>query len=144
MGGNESQISPIPSQRYGDRFVRFISGITMSRERAEQSRLSNTLEKTSATFPPHADSTSDDPRISGIDIPRDAQNPYGTDSVMEKAERSAMKSRHNRGTPELDLPERHIGAVASPTYDVDGAILPVIGEAAESSSQTSQRGLKID
>ncbi|KAI7666264.1 SAICAR synthase-like protein, partial [Hortaea werneckii] len=44
LGGHESQISPIPPERYGDRFVKFISGITMSRERAEKERISQSLE----------------------------------------------------------------------------------------------------
>lgn len=145
MGGNESQISPIPPQRYGDRFVRFISGVTMSRERAEQTRLSTTLEKsTGATFPPGAEPPIDDPRLSGINILHDTNNPPGTDRVIEKAERSAEKSRRNRGPHELEIPDRSLGAVTSPAHDDDGAILPVIGEAAESSSQASQKGLKLN
>ena len=35
---NRSQISPIPPQQYGDRFLNFVTGITMTKEEAERRR----------------------------------------------------------------------------------------------------------
>lgn len=136
MGGNESQISPIPPERYGDRFIKFISGMTMSRERAEHDRLSKTLEAaTGLILPPGIQPPIDDPHLGGCNLHQDKNNPPGTNRVIEKAERSAEKSMR-RGADEKDVPERSLGAVGRD--DSDGAVLPVIGEAAESSSQVSR------
>jgi 1-phosphatidylinositol-4-phosphate 5-kinase len=136
MGGNESQISPIPPERYGDRFIKFISGMTMSRERAEHARLSRTLEAaTGLILPPGIQPPIDDPVLGGCNLHQDKYNPPGTNRVIEKAERSAEKSTR-RGADEKDVPERMLGSLARD--DSDGAVLPVIGEAAESSSQASR------
>jgi 1-phosphatidylinositol-4-phosphate 5-kinase len=136
MGGNESQISPIPPERYGDRFIKFISGMTMSRERAEHVRLSRTLEAaTGLILPPGIQPPIDDPVLGGINMRQDNNNPPGTHRVIEKAERSAERSTR-RGADEKDVPERMLGALGRD--EPDGAVLPVIGEAAESSSQVSR------
>lgn len=140
LGGHESQISPIPPERYGDRFVKFISGITMSRERAEQQRTSTTLEHaTGMTMPAGVGTTVDDPKLGGINIQRDRVNPAGTEKVMERAEKQAQKSmRKHGGGPRMEeeIPDRAILAVRSSGGDVaDAATLPVIGEAAENASQ---------
>ncbi|KAK4612970.1 Phosphatidylinositol 4-phosphate 5-kinase its3 [Fulvia fulva] len=146
MGGHESQISPIPPDRYGDRFVRFISGITMSRERAhqekeqEKERVTSQVEVNAGVLAPAGiANTLDDPALGGINMYKaDASNPPGTAEVMRKAEHQAEKSRR-RGSHEEDVPERTIGAVRSP-LDPPGeqATLPVIGEAAESASNNSR------
>ena len=36
LSDNRSQISPIPPQAYGDRFINFVTGITMTKEEAER------------------------------------------------------------------------------------------------------------
>ena len=146
MGGNESQISPIPPERYGDRFIKFISGVTMSRERAEHDRLSKTIEAaTGLILPPGVQPPIDDPHLGGCNLHQDRNNPPGTNHVIEKAERSAEKSMRS-GHNEKDVPERSLGAVGRD--DSDGAVLPVIGEAAESSSQGGrtppQASAKVD
>ncbi|KAK4497155.1 hypothetical protein PRZ48_011605 [Zasmidium cellare] len=135
MGGHESQISPIPPDRYGDRFVRFISGITMSRERAEKQRLSAALEAAGANIqiPDGIEGTVNDPALGGINIFRDPLDPPGTEKVMSKAEHIAEKSRR-RGSREEDVPERSLGT----TKGENDATLPVIGEAAESASNNSR------
>lgn len=136
MGGNESQISPIPPERYGDRFIKFISGMTMSRERAQHDRLSRTIEAaTGLILPPGIQPPINDPHLGGCNLHEDRTDPPGTERVIEKAERSAEKTiRH--GADEKSVPERSLGAVGR--QDSDGAVLPVIGEAAESSSQVSR------
>ncbi|RMY05816.1 hypothetical protein D0866_15142, partial [Hortaea werneckii] len=139
LGGHESQISPIPPERYGDRFVKFISGITMSRERAEKERVSQSLENaTGMQLPAGVEKTVDDPQLGGINIQRDRVNPAGTDKVIERAEKQAEKSRKH-AIKEEDIPERSILAVRSSTGDHgDTATLPVIGEAAENASNPSR------
>lgn len=139
MGGHESQISPIPPERYGDRFIRFISGITMSRERAEQARLSDAPESSIGVSIPHGiEGTVDDPRLGGVNIHRDTRNPAGTDKVMERAEHEAERSKR-QGANEDDVPDRSLSAVRSPgDPHADAATLPVIGEAAENASNASR------
>ncbi|CAK3969714.1 Phosphatidylinositol 4-phosphate 5-kinase its3 [Lecanosticta acicola] len=131
MGGHESQISPIPPDRYGDRFVKFISGITMSRERAGKERLSTTLESsTGIVVPPGIEGTVNDPKLGGMNIFRtESGNPPGTAEVMEKAEHIAEKSRRS-GSREEEVRDRSIGTIRTPPGDgpAEAATLPVIGE----------------
>ena len=116
----------------------------MSRERAEQSRLSQTLETHAGIIlpdgigqPPDA---VNDPRLGGVNIQADTTNPPGTDRVMAKAEKSAEKTMR-QGANESRVPDRSLGAVNG--HDADGAVLPVIGEAAESASQLSKTPSKV-
>ncbi|KAF2717851.1 SAICAR synthase-like protein [Polychaeton citri CBS 116435] len=143
-GGKASQISPIPPQRYGDRFVRFISGVTKSRERAEQEKLSTSLEQTAGiVVPPGIEGTLDDPQLGGINLAKtrrsqDNFDPPGTDKVIAKAEKQAQRSL-DKGRNELDIPDRSLSAVRTPDgADSDTVMLPVIGEAAESASNASR------
>lgn len=145
MGPNESQISPIPPERYGDRFVKFISGITKTRERAEAERLSQSMDTaTGIGIPSGIEGTIDDPRLAGVNVQKSRIDPVGTDVVMEKAERQAEKSRL-RGKNEKEVPDRALTAVRSPgaTEGPDAVMLPVIGEAAESGSQQSRTPSRI-
>ncbi|KAF2838582.1 SAICAR synthase-like protein, partial [Patellaria atrata CBS 101060] len=123
----ESQISAIPPERYGDRFLHFISGNTKSREEAE--RELRAKERKEGEF-------LDDPRLSGVNIPRSP-----TDIVMEKAEKQAEKSKR-RGASEDNTPERIIAAVRSPSADRGelGSTLPVVEEAVESGSTGGRSG----
>lgn len=143
MGGHESQISPIPPERYGDRFIRFISGITMSRERAEQVRLSEALAGSAGIrVPSGLEGTIDDPRLGGVNIRRDRTNPPGTAEVMEKAELSAERSRMH-GDTEDGVPDRSLTTVRSPVDGQEAATLPVIGEAAENASNASRTPSRV-
>ena len=139
MGGHDSQISPIPPDRYGDRFVRFISGITMSRERAEEERLSQTLEQSSGLqIPADLGSTINDPHLGGVNMQRDPANPAGTERVMEKAMREAERSKKH-GASEVGVPERSITSIRDGEQSpAEASTLPVIGEAAENGSTTSR------
>lgn len=148
LNSTESQISAIPPERYGDRFVRFISGITKTRERAEiekhQQLPSPTLVDASATdIVQSVEGTLDDPKLTGVNLLRDktatnSSDPPGTDAVMARAEKAAEKSKRKGGN-EKEVPDRSISAVRN----VDGergdmVTLPVIGEAAESGSANSR------
>lgn len=141
LSSPESQISAIPPERYGDRFIKFISGITKTRERAEaekEQQLDQGNPRVNQAIS-NIEGTLDDPKLTGVNILKNKdQNPAGTDKVMRKAEKQAEKSRL-RGASEDDIPDRAIGAVRSPHAENDNMItLPVIGEAAENGSPSSR------
>ncbi|WPG97968.1 SAICAR synthase-like protein [Acrodontium crateriforme] len=136
MGGHESQISPIPPERYGDRFIKFISGVTMSREQGEKERVSNVLAAAGVDLPAIIDIV-DDPRLGGMNLKLDDRNPAGTAKVIEKAEREAAKSKQH-GASEENVPDRSLSSTRSPGENNEATTLPVIGEAAESASNTSR------
>jgi len=125
MMNPESQISAIPPERYGERFVRFITGITKSRERA-------LLEKAQG----RDGASADESRLSNLVLNRSP-----TDIVMEKAERQAERSRRH-GANEDDVPDRAIKAVRSPSAERGemGYTLPVVDEAVESGSTGGRSG----
>ncbi|KAJ9647039.1 Phosphatidylinositol-4-phosphate 5-kinase [Coniosporium tulheliwenetii] len=130
LTNTESQISAIPPHRYGERFVRFISGITKTRERAELEKAAQASGQVIVDTQDGTVSLSpiDDPMLSGINMHRTP-----TDRVMEKAERQAEKSRrHMRGSEE-DESEFGEG-------DGGGYSLPVVEEAAESGSTGGRSG----
>lgn len=145
MGGHDSQISPIPPDRYGDRFIKFISGITMSRERAEKERLSQRMEESGIPNPNSSDvgGTIDDPSLGGVNLQRDPANPAGTERVMEKARREAERSK-KLGASEVGVPDRSISSVRSGEQSpAEASTLPVIGEAAENASTASRTPSRI-
>jgi 1-phosphatidylinositol-4-phosphate 5-kinase len=121
LANTESQISAIPPERYGDRFVRFISGVTKTKEAADREKQNETA---------HA---KNEPVIAGINS--DASQQHTTDRVLEKAEWQAERSRQ-RGRSEEDVPNRDMRAVRSPSAERGeiGTTLPVVEEAGESSS----------
>ncbi|KAJ6032285.1 hypothetical protein N7540_003017 [Penicillium herquei] len=47
LSNDRSQISPIPPEGYGDRFINFVKGITMSKEEAERRRQSRASDRQS-------------------------------------------------------------------------------------------------
>lgn len=94
--------------------MRFISGITKTRERAELEKAAQASGQVIVDTQDGTVSLSpiDDPMLSGINMHRTP-----TDRVMEKAERQAEKSRrHMRGSEE-DVPERTLVAVRSPSLE---------------------------
>lgn len=121
LANTESQISAIPPERYGDRFVKFISGVTKTKEAADREKRHE------------AANAEADPIISGIN--QSASEQHSTDRVLEKAEHQAERSRQ-RGRSEKDVPNRDMKAVRSPSAERGemGMTLPVVEEAGESSS----------
>ena len=78
LSNNKSQISPIPPEGYGDRFVKFISGLTMTKE--EVGREASAGDQL-------------DGSISGSRRQRSwSVSRTSTDKVIEKAEIQAQKS----------------------------------------------------
>lgn len=121
LANTESQISAIPPERYGDRFVKFISGVTRTNEAADREKRDKAARAAS------------DPLIDGINSTSAQRS--STDRVLEKAEHQADRSRQ-RGRTEENVPSRELRVVRSPSAERGeiGTTLPVVEEAAESSS----------
>lgn len=132
MSHNKTQISPIPPEAYGDRFIKFITGITMSREEAEREKQSN--EQAGLSLDPQ--------RHSSHGLSRNS-----IDRVMDRAEKQAHKSEVD-GAREGDVPERTLNSVRSPsaerTNGLAGAILPVVEEVGEAGSTGGRSGRSRD
>ncbi|KAL8962028.1 MAG: hypothetical protein Q9183_005214, partial [Haloplaca sp. 2 TL-2023] len=75
MSNNKSQISPIPPQDYGDRFVKFITGLTKTREESEREGRSTD----------QMDGSIHHERQPSITLAR-----HSTDKVVQKAEKQAQ------------------------------------------------------
>lgn len=124
LSNPKSQISAIPPEPYGERFIRFITGTTKTQEEAERERLSGDPGLSLETQ-----------RLSGH-LSRSS-----TDRVMEKAEKQARKSEKD-GAGESERPDRTLSAVRSPSADrsngVTGATLPVVEEAGEAGSTSGR------
>lgn len=129
MSNPKTQISPIPPESYGERFIRFISGLALAKEEQERGvRSSEQLDgPTSLTAP----STGN--RKSSVDISRKS-----IDKVIEKAEKQARKSEEH-GATEDERRDRTLSAMRSPsaerTNGVAGATLPVVEEDGEATSR---------
>lgn len=123
MSSDRSQISPIPPEAYGDRFVKFISAITMSKEEQERQAQNGDL----------LDGSIDTHRQSSFPVSRPS-----TDRVIEKAERQAHRTE-KEGAMEDPKRDRTLGAVRSPSVEraggAGGATLPVVEEDAEAASR---------
>ena len=123
MSSDSSQISPIPPEGYGDRFVKFISGITMTKEEQERQAQSGDL----------LDGSVDTNRQSSFPISR-----HSTDKVIEKAEKQAHKTE-KEGAQEDPKRDRTLSTVRSPSNERagggGGATLPVVEEDGEAASR---------
>jgi len=129
MSNNKSQISPIPPQGYGDRFIKFIRGITVSCEEAESEKQSR--ERTTSSL--------DRQLRSGRGIARSS-----TDKVMDKAENQAHKTEID-GASEKDVPDRTLRSTsADRSNGLAGATLPVVDEAGEAGSTGGRSGRSRD
>lgn len=124
MSNDKTQISPIPPEGYGERFIKFISGLTMSRE--EQAREGGSGEQFDGT----------------VDTTRPQSVPHSRTSneakVVEKAEKQAQKTEKHGATEEPQR-DRTLSSVRSPSADrsggVTGATLPVVEEDGEAASR---------
>lgn len=122
MSNNKSQISPIPPEPYGNRFVQFISGLTMTKEEQEREaesgeQLDGSIDNTvrhSSSFP----------------ISRKSNE----NKVVEKAEKQAHKTE-KQGAIEEPQRDRTMNTVRSPSAErsggLQGATLPVVEEDGE-------------
>ncbi|KAI1339885.1 SAICAR synthase-like protein [Xylariaceae sp. FL0016] len=155
LSSDRTQISALPPQEYGDRFIKFMSGITMSPEEAErderdreaaaaaaaaedsspeaQARNSLTPKTDSAPLAP----TYLPPAPPGMRSPRSPEpNP-----TVEKAMKKATKKEKDI-VREQEVPERIISTAVPPSNGRTNshAVLPVVEESAEAASLGGRSG----
>lgn len=131
LSNDKALISPIPPKDYGDRFIKFITGITMTREEAERELQRNDQVDGSV----HT-------RTSSHYLSRGS-----AERTMDKAERQARKSEQG-GVSEANVPDKFKSTVRSPsaerTNGLAGATLPVVEEVGESGSTGGRSGRSRD
>jgi len=159
LSGDRTQISALPPQEYGDRFLNFISGITMSREEAvrEAQERDAAIAATAAAEEEHQramqrgsitdrHSSSAVPPIPNYQppAPPTALSPGHTSPEAEatvlRAEREAQRTDPN--VAEGDVPDRTLRTTATSAKHTHGpttpggasTVLPVVEEAAEGST----------
>ncbi|KAF2666663.1 SAICAR synthase-like protein [Microthyrium microscopicum] len=158
LNSTESQISAVPPDRYGDRFIRFISGNTKSKELAEQDAQQAESQpvdplRHSSSLPTgipaghdhhhhhlpihhHADRSASVPARVGSEA-----DDRATNKVMQKAERQAELSiaKHG-GSPEPSIPARNLATVSSPDEmsDHGNYTLPVVEESVDERSENER------
>jgi len=145
LSNDEKQISPIPPERYGDRFVRFISGITKSPELAAE----DAKEKDSHAADPntHEGETSGATTAHGLaDIGSVYQRRRGSSTsgftksapgigsendVIDRAESSRERASRELEREDARPPEKKLTTARSPSAErgePGGFTLPVVEE----------------
>ncbi|KAI4168022.1 MAG: hypothetical protein LQ343_006729 [Gyalolechia ehrenbergii] len=118
MSNDKSQISPIPPEDYGDRFVKFITGLTKTKEEAEREPRSTE----------QLDGSIYNDRQPSFTLSR-----HSTDRVVQKAEKQARKSIEKQGASEENVKDRTL--TAERAGGPAGATLPVVEEDGEAGSR---------
>ncbi|KAI0016561.1 SAICAR synthase-like protein [Xylariomycetidae sp. FL0641] len=149
LSNDRSQISALPPQEYGDRFLKFMSGITMTAEEAERDAHDREMAAAVAAADAAAQEENEaGPRASGSHsapaaptyLPpappgmRDPKSPPPNPTV-EKALQMAIKSEKDIAKEE-QVPERKITTALAPatTKNNSPAVLPIVEESAEAAS----------
>ncbi|KAJ4403190.1 Phosphatidylinositol-4-phosphate 5-kinase [Neurospora sp. IMI 360204] len=135
LSGDRHQISALPPHEYGERFINFISGITMSCEEAirEAQERGAQMEAEAAL--------ADQQQVPPVPpLPSGVQSPEA-EATMQRAEREAYKT----GVSEENVPTKTLRTTLSPgsierrdNIASQASILPVVEEAAEGRSSTEQ------
>jgi 1-phosphatidylinositol-4-phosphate 5-kinase len=125
LSHNKTQISAIPPEAYGERFLDFVTGITMSQEEVERQTQSQEQGEVSMdTF-----------RSSHV-IPR-----ASVERTMEMAEKQAVKSE-NSLSKDPEPGENILSTIRTPSTELPNgggpAALPVVEEAGEAGSTGSR------
>ncbi|KAI2635739.1 SAICAR synthase-like protein [Hypomontagnella submonticulosa] len=146
LSHDRTQISALPPEEYGDRFMKFMSGITMSPE--EAARDARDREAAAALTAAEMERTKEDtlhapgsssapPAPSYLPPPppgmRSPNSPE-PNPILEKALKKATKKEKDVAREE-QVPERKITTAVSPgTRSNSHAVLPVVEETAEAGS----------
>jgi 1-phosphatidylinositol-4-phosphate 5-kinase len=143
LSHDRTQISPIPPEAYGDRFIEFMTGITMTKEEAERRGEEEGGQSSSGAEAGIRAQRRGDviTSIDGTRSSRDSADPGprspAVDKTMQKAHKQADKSERRRSSKE-EPPERTFGTVRSPsaerTHGSTGTTLPIVEEAGEAGS----------
>lgn len=124
VSSDKSQISPIPPEDYGERFINFISALTMTKE--EQEREIESGEQ--------LDGTSGTTRQLSFPNSRKSNEAKVTEKVGKQAHKTDIAS-----TIEEPQRDRALSAVRSPSAERSGGItgptLPVVEEDGEAASR---------
>ncbi|KAF7540727.1 hypothetical protein G7054_g1131 [Neopestalotiopsis clavispora] len=157
LSSDRSQISALPPQEYGERFIKFMAGVTMSPEEAERDALDREAAAQAAAAAAEdgevthgRSSTGAGPSHPSYLPPappgmRSPQSPEPNPTV-EKALKKATK-KEKLVAMEDQLPERVMRAIAAESGSIQGkgnshAVLPVVEESAEAASVTSARSVR--
>ena len=123
IGNRDEEISAVPPDYYGDRFIRFIKANTKTREAAEkEERTAHLVE---------------DPLVSG-----GLQHRNAAEEITEKADKQAERSARH-GINESNIPDRSLTTEHNHPTDRNepgGFILPIVEEAAENQSTGGRSG----
>ncbi|KAI1385752.1 SAICAR synthase-like protein [Hypoxylon trugodes] len=146
LSADRTQISALPPEEYGDRFIKFMSGITMSAEEAARDALdremaaalsSAEMEQTKQDALQVPGSNSAPPAPSYLPpAPPGMRSPSSPEPnlTIEKALRKATKKEKDVAKEE-QVPERKITTAVSPGSRANShAVLPVVEETAEAGS----------
>lgn len=146
LSSDKTQISALPPQEYGDRFLKFMSGITMSAEEAERDERDREAAAAAAAIDTNTNTHEDDPRQSGSGFPpaptylpppppdqRSRGSPEANPTV-ERAMRQATLSEEDVAR-EDEVPERYLTSGRTSS----GAVLPIVEETAEAGSTGGRR-----
>lgn len=139
LSHDKNLISPVPSVPYGDRFIKFINGVTKTREEAEREDVNM-----AANHPAGGNSTSIDQQRGKGDLPgqNGLMHRSNTDnSVVQHNESQALKTEAH-GASENNIPDRTLGTIRSPSTERgnDRMMLPIVDEVGESSSTGGRSG----
>ncbi|KAI1249818.1 hypothetical protein MGN70_009432 [Eutypa lata] len=135
LSSERTQISALPPHEYGERFINFMCGITMSAEQAEQDALDR--EAAAAAMRANESNTQaqDQPPPAPTYLPPPPpgmRSPLSPESnpTVERALKKATKNEKDVAK-EDQVPERIISTVGRPNSN---AVLPVVEETAEAGS----------
>ena len=151
LSNDKKLLSPINPEPYGERFMKFIEGITKSPEEATREKTAAELEQqqadTLAADSAHNhNSSTGRRRSSSLGATLGTYNRSNTvNSTLQRNEHEAAKKGEKDVERERPDP-RTLGAVRSPSADrsggMQGQILPVVEEMGEASSNGGERSLR--
>jgi 1-phosphatidylinositol-4-phosphate 5-kinase len=149
LSHDRTQISPIPPEAYGNRFIKFMIGITMTKEEAERrveeegGHLSNEAEAGVRAQQRGDAILSFDGTRSSRDTAEATPRSPDVDRTMQRAHKQADKSEKRRESKD-EPPDRTLGTVRSPSAEMThgnlGATLPIVEEVGEGGSAGGRSG----
>ncbi|KAL9111544.1 MAG: hypothetical protein Q9227_004032 [Pyrenula ochraceoflavens] len=137
LSHNSSQISPIRPEPYGERFINFITAVTMTKEEADREQHSKASEKERTSLGQLDGAQSQSFSFEAVRSSGERLSSSPVERTLEKAQKQAQKTER-QGRNEADTPERTLCTARSPSADrsegMKGTTLPVVEEAGEAAS----------
>ncbi|KAH8593779.1 hypothetical protein B0O99DRAFT_514854 [Bisporella sp. PMI_857] len=145
LSNDKKLISPIRPEPYGDRFIKFIEGVTKSPEEASREAEAAPPRTNSNALSQYDGQGFDTSRRRSASQPMHTTNT--NNPTLQRNEREALKSER-RGDLEHSAEPRILTTARSPSADRSGGIqgqtLPVVEELGEASSTGGRSGRSID